>query len=224
MSISACPARDWMVSMGTPWACSWLTKVCRQECGVSGLTPGTDFIAAANLSRKCVGYRHITDSAGALSAAYEYRALDLFHRLADMYARAVRLNVPGLQRKQLLRAHTREEQQPYAVARLVVRQVLEQLSDFFRCEGVLFAFPGRVPRLVSELDRVLEDEVVRLGLAHDLKHHAPALGCLRLVRTVLRKIAQEGLDVCGAYAPQRLRAEGLVEGLERVAVALIGRG
>lgn len=40
---------------GTPWACSWLTKVCRQECGVSGRTPGTDFIAAANLSRKCVG-------------------------------------------------------------------------------------------------------------------------------------------------------------------------
>ena len=42
MSISACPARDCIVSIGTPWACSWLTKVCRQECGVSGLTPGTD--------------------------------------------------------------------------------------------------------------------------------------------------------------------------------------
>ena len=92
-----------------------------------------------------------------------------------MYARAVGLNVTGLQREQLLGTHPREEQQPYAVARLVVCQKLEQLPDFFRCEGVLFAFPGRVPRLVSELDRVFEDQVVRLGLAHDLKHHAPAL-------------------------------------------------
>ena len=58
--------------------------------------------------------------------------IDLLHRLPDMYARAVGLNVPGLKREQLLRAHTREEQQPYAVARLAVRQVLEQLSDFFR--------------------------------------------------------------------------------------------
>ena len=87
----------------------------------------------------CLRYRYIPDAAGALRAAYEHRALDLLHRLADMYARAVGLDVPGLQRKQLLRAHTREEQQPYAVARLVVRQVLEQLPDFFRCEGVLFA-------------------------------------------------------------------------------------
>lgn len=86
-----------------------------------------------------LGYRYIPYAAGALRAAYEHRALDLLHRLADMYARAVGLNVTGLQREQLLRAHPREEQQPYAVARLVVRQVLEQLSDFFRCEGVLFA-------------------------------------------------------------------------------------
>lgn len=150
------------------------------------------------------GYRHIPDAAGALRAAYEHRALDLLHRLPDMYARAVRLDVPGLQREQLLRAHTREEQQSDAVARLVVRQVLEQLPDFFRCEGVLFAFLRRVPRLVRELHRVLEDKVVCLGLAHDLEHHAPALGRLRLVRAVLRQIAQEGLDVRGAYAPQRL--------------------
>ena len=151
-----------------------------------------------------LGYRHIPDAAGALRAAYEHRALDLLHRLPDMYARAVRLDVPGLQREQLLGTHPREEQQPYAVARLVMRQVLEQLSDFFRCEGVLFAFLRRVPRLVRELDRVLEDEVVRLGLAHDLKHHATALGGLRLVRAVLRQLAQEGLDVCGAYAPEGL--------------------
>lgn len=170
----------------------------RPEIGRAVLAQTRDHVAVG------LGYRHITDTAGALSAAYEYRALDLFHRLADMYARAVGLDVPGLQRKQLLRAHPREEQQPYAVARLVVRQVLEQLSDFFRCEGVLFAFLRRVPRLVRELDRVLEYEVICLGLAHDLEHHAPALGRLRLVRTVLRKIAQEGLDVCGAYAPQRL--------------------
>jgi hypothetical protein len=71
------------------------------------------------------GYRHITDTAGALSAAYEYRALDLFHRLADMYARAVGLDVLGLKRKQLLGAHAREQQQPDAVAGLVVRQAIE---------------------------------------------------------------------------------------------------
>lgn len=152
----------------------------------------------------CLGYRHIPDAAGALRLADEHRALDLLHRLPDMYARAVGLDVPGLQRKQLLRAHTREEQQPYAVARLVVCQKLEQLPDFFRCEGVLFALLRRVPRLVRELDRVLEDEVVCLSLAHDLEHHAAALRRLRLVRTVLRKIAQEGLDVCGAYAPEGL--------------------
>lgn len=86
-----------------------------------------------------LGYRHIADAAGALRLAYEHRALDLLHRLADMYARAVGLDVLGLKRKQLLGAHAREEQQPDAVARLVVRQVLEQLADFFRCEGVLFA-------------------------------------------------------------------------------------
>ena len=51
---------DCIVSMGTPWACSWLTKVCRQECGVSGLTPGTDFSASANLSRKCVGLQGLS--------------------------------------------------------------------------------------------------------------------------------------------------------------------
>ena len=59
-----------------------------------------------------LGYRHIPDAAGALRLAYEHRALDLLHRLADMYARAVGLNVPGLKREQLLRAHAREEQQP----------------------------------------------------------------------------------------------------------------
>lgn len=159
---------------------------------------------AGHHAAESLGYRHIPDAAGALRAAYEHRALDLLHRLPDMYARAVRLDVPGLQREQLLRAHTREEQQSDAVARLVVRQVLEQLPDFFRCEGVLFAFLRRVPRLVRELHRVLEDKVVCLGLAHDLEHHAPALGRLRLVRAVLRQIAQEGLDVCGAYAPEGL--------------------
>ena len=61
-----------------------------------------------------------------------------------------------------------------------------------------------MPRFVCKLDRVLEDEVVGLSLAHDLKHHATALGGLRLVRAVLRQIAQEGLDVRGAYAPEGL--------------------
>lgn len=94
---------------------------------------------AGHHAAESLGYRHIPDAAGALRAAYEHRALDLLHRLPDMYARAVRLDVPGLQREQLLRAHTREEQQSDAVARLVVRQKFEQFPDFFRCEGVLFA-------------------------------------------------------------------------------------
>lgn len=114
---------------------------------VAGLVhaPARPEIGRAALAQTCghaaigLGYRHVTDTAGALRAADEHRALDLLHRLADMYARAVGLDVPGLQREQLLGTHPREEQQPYAVARLVVRQVLEQLSDFFRCEGVLFA-------------------------------------------------------------------------------------
>ena len=103
------------------------------EIGLAVLAQTRDHAAVG------LGYRYIPYAAGALRAAYEHRALDLLHRLPDMYARAVGLNVTGLQREQLLRAHTREEQQPDAVAGLVVRQVLEQLLDFFRCEGVLFA-------------------------------------------------------------------------------------
>lgn len=122
-------------------------KLVAEMRRVAGLVhaPARPEIGRAVLAQTCdhaaigLGYRHIPDAAGALRIADEHRALDLLHRLPDMYARAVGLDVPGLQREQLLRAHTREEQQPDAVARLVVWKALEQLPDFFRCEGVLFA-------------------------------------------------------------------------------------
>lgn len=45
-----------------------------------------------------------------LGAADEHRALYLLHRLPDVDARAVRLDVPGFERQQLLRAYTCEIQ------------------------------------------------------------------------------------------------------------------
>lgn len=56
------------------------------------------------------GYRHIAHTRRALCRADEHCSLYLFNRLPDMYARAVRLDVPGLERQQLLRAHTCEIQ------------------------------------------------------------------------------------------------------------------
>ena len=95
-------------------------KLVAEMRRVAGLVhaPARPEIGRAVLAQVCdhaavgLGYRHIPDAAGALRLAYEHRALDLLHRLADMYARAVGLNVPGLKREQLLRAHAREEQQP----------------------------------------------------------------------------------------------------------------
>ena len=95
-------------------------KLVAEMRRVAGLVhaPARPEIGRAVLAQMCdhaavgLGYRHIPDAAGALRAAYEYCALDLLHRLADMYARAVGLDVLGLKRKQLLGAHAREEQQP----------------------------------------------------------------------------------------------------------------
>lgn len=91
-------------------------KLVAEMRRVAGLVhaPARPEIGRAVLAQTCdhaavgLGYRHIADAAGALRVAYEHRALDLLHRLPDMYARAVGLNVPGLQRKQLLGAHARE--------------------------------------------------------------------------------------------------------------------
>lgn len=85
-------------------------KLVAEMRRVAGLVhaPARPEIGRAVLAQTCghaaigLGYRHVTDTAGALRAADEHRALDLLHRLADMYARAVGLDVPGLQRKQLL--------------------------------------------------------------------------------------------------------------------------
>lgn len=57
-----------------------------------------------------LGYRHIAHACRALRRADKHCAFHLLHRLPDVDARAVRLDVPGLERQQLLRAHTCEIQ------------------------------------------------------------------------------------------------------------------
>ena len=59
----------------------------RPEIGLAVLAQTRDHVAVG------LGYRHIADAAGALRVAYEHRALDLLHRLTDMYARAVGFDV-----------------------------------------------------------------------------------------------------------------------------------
>lgn len=76
-------------------------KLVAEMRRVAGLVhaPARPEIGRAVLAQMCdhaavgLGYRHIADAAGALRVAYEHRALDLLHRLPDMYARAVGFDV-----------------------------------------------------------------------------------------------------------------------------------
>lgn len=135
--------------------------------------------------------------------------------LFDMDDRAIRFDVSWFQCKQLLRTHSRSKHQSDAEADAVVWQPFHEDGDFLRSKGILPLHRFAVAHLFCETYRIFTDEVIGLGLVHDLIHHAPALSQAGNGAPFPTKIFEHGLHIDRLDVLELLAREVCLEDGER---------
>lgn len=114
---------------------------------------------------------NIPDAVGGLRRANAGLALDQIDGLANVDARAVRLNVLGLQRQNLLRPHSCCQHEADGVAHPILGQLGHEDLDFLGGKGLppfRWAFGAK---LVGKANRIFANQVIGLGLMEDLIKH-----------------------------------------------------
>ena len=74
------------------------------------------------------------------------------------------------------RPHTSRQHEPDGVARSVLWQALHELLHFLLGERLLALYGTLGLHFFRESDGIFPDQVIGLGLVHDLIQHSPALG------------------------------------------------
>ena len=141
--------------------------------------------------------------------------------LFDMDDRAIRFDVSWFQGKQLLRTHSCSKHQSDAEADAVFRQPFHEDGDFLRSKGILPLHRFAVAHLFCEAYRVLADEIVGLGLVHDLIHHTPALSQAGNGAPFPTKVLEHDLHIDRLDVLELLAGKVCLEDAQRVLVTFL---
>ena len=135
----------------------------------SGLFP-EKYSAGLDVGR----HRYVPDAGGTLGRADVWFALHHVYRLPDVNTGTVRLDVLGFQGEDFLCPHSRCQHEPDRVPRPVLGQALHQLLHFLLGECLLTLHRPLCFHLLRKADGIFTDEVIGLGLVHDLIEHSSA--------------------------------------------------